>query len=226
MQFYQKRINFFKEMKKGNSMRKNDVTQKRKVGRPKEFDRGTALEQALQVFWEKGYELASVTELCTAMNIKAPSLYASFGNKTQLFLLALEFYENKYWGQPARDFLAEPDVFKAVREFFEASIGILYSRSVPCGCMTVTAAVSISDRETEIHARVQELRRQTVDMFYRRFERAVRDGQIAKNSDTVGLAHAMNTLLEGLSIQAKSKESASFLQAVPLLAVRMLESRA
>ncbi len=202
--------------------KQSDGAAKRRAGRPKEFDWDIALGQALQIFWDKGYELASMAELCAAMNIKAPSLYAAFGNKSQLFLQALEFYEKKYWEQPARDFMAEPDVRRALQEFFERSIGILYSRSIPCGCMTVIAAVSISEQETEIQTRVQELRRQTVEMFCRRFEQAVRDGQLPENCDVQGLAHAMNTLLEGLSVQAKSKEPVSALQAIPLLAVRLL----
>lgn len=197
---------------------------KKAVGRPKEFDRDQALEKALQVFWEKGYVLASMSELCRAMQINAPSVYATFGNKTQLFLEALNFYEEKYWAAPCQKFLEEKDVKKAVENFFAAAIEILYSQKNPCGCMTVLAAVSIPEEETEIHERVQELRLQMQEMLLIRFRQAVQDGQLAKKTDCEALAVAMNTLLEGLSIQVKSGISAARLQNIPQLAVRMLNS--
>lgn len=197
---------------------------KKTVGRPKEFARDSALEKALQVFWEKGYVLTSMAELCKAMQINAPSLYATFGNKKQLFLEALNFYEKKYWTEPCQNFLAEKDVQKAIKNFFAAAIEILYSQKNPCGCMTVLAAVSISEEEAEIHARVQELRLQTCDMFLNRFKQAVTEGQLRRETDVQSLAVAMNTLLEGLSIQAKSGISAVRLQDIPQIAVRMLDS--
>lgn len=198
---------------------------KKSVGRPKEFERDLALEKALQVFGEKGYVLASMSELCRAMQINAPSLYATFGNKKQLFLEALNFYEEKYWTMPAQNFLKEKDVKKAVEIFFAAAIEILYSQKNPCGCMTVLAAVSIPLEEAEIHGRVQELRLQTQHMFLKRFKQAVLDEQLAKETDCGALAVAMNTLLEGLSIQAKSGISAASLQSIPQLAVKMLISQ-
>lgn len=195
---------------------------KKSVGRPKEFDRAQALEKALQVFWEKGYVLTSMSELCRAMQINAPSLYATFGNKKQLFLEALNFYEEKYWTAPCQKFLNEKNVKKAVETFFAAAIEILYSQKNPCGCMTVLAAISIPFEEAEIHARVQELRLQTQEMFFKRFQKAVTDGQLKKEINTETLAVAMNTLLEGLSIQAKGGISAASLEKIPQIAVRML----
>lgn len=195
---------------------------KKTVGRPREFERESTLEKALHVFWDKGFVLASMSELCREMQINAPSLYAAYGNKTQLFLEALDFYEEKYWAAPCQNFLEEKDIFLAIKIFFTAAIEILYSQKSPCGCMTVLAAVSIPFEEAEIHDRVQELRLQTQNMFLTRFQQAVLEGQLAKESDCKALAVAMNTLLEGLSIQAKSGIPASNLQEIPKLAVRML----
>ena len=68
------------------------ATERGRIGRPREFDPDEALESALQVFWEKGYEGASLTELTGAMGITKPSMYAAFGNKEQLFRRAVERY--------------------------------------------------------------------------------------------------------------------------------------
>ena len=61
-------------------------------GRPREFDREAALDAAMQVFWEKGFEAASINDLTTAMNVNPPSLYAAFGDKETLFLATIEHY--------------------------------------------------------------------------------------------------------------------------------------
>ena len=163
-----------------------------------------------------------MAELCGVMRINAPSLYATFGNKRQLFLEALDFYEKKYWAAPIRNFFQEKNITEAVHGFFSASVDILYSQKNPCGCMTVLAAVSIPSEEKEIHAKVQELRMQTQDMFLKRFKQAVQDGQLLKEMNIQSLSFAMNTLLEGLSIQAKSGISIVSLQEIPQIAVRML----
>lgn len=65
------------------------------VGRPREFDPDLALQKALEVFWKKGYEGASLPDLTEAMGINKPSIYATFGNKEQLFLKAIELYETQ-----------------------------------------------------------------------------------------------------------------------------------
>ena len=194
-------------------------------GRPRAFDRAQALNKALEIFWRQGYAPASVAELCKGMEINPPSLYATFGNKASLFLEALRHYEHTYWDAPARRFLAEPDVYAAVGQFFREAAEILLSPETPCGCMVVLAAVNISDDEKEIIAAVRELRLATKTMFADRFRRAIQDGQIPADTDVPALAGALNTLLEGLSLQARDGLFQSELKAIAAHAVRMLPPR-
>ena len=119
-------------------------------GRPRCFDRDQALHRALELFWQRGYEPASVAELCKVMEIRPPSLYAAFGNKASLFLEALDYYEHTYWDEPAKRFCAEPDVYRAVENYFREAARILLSPETPCGCMVVLAAVNISQDEKAI----------------------------------------------------------------------------
>ena len=74
--------------------RTTPVPPHRSKGRPRTFDRAAALNRALNVFWRRGYEPASISELCAAMEINPPSLYAAFGNKAQLFMEAVQHYED------------------------------------------------------------------------------------------------------------------------------------
>lgn len=196
----------------------------RSKGRPRAFDRAQALNCALEVFWRRGYAPASVAELCKAMRINPPSLYATFGNKASLFLEALRHYEHTYWDVPSRRLQEEPDVYAAVEHFFRDAARILLSPHTPCGCMVVLAAVNIADGETEIIAAVRELRQATETLFANRLHRAVREGQLPPDTSVTPLAGALNTLLEGLSLQARDGLSLPELSAIAGLAVRLLPS--
>ncbi len=198
------------------------ITEHRSKGRPRAFDRAKALRCALEVFWRRGYAPASVAELCKAMGIRPPSLYATFGNKASLFLEAVHFYEKTYWEAPAQRFLAETNIFCAVENFFQEAARILLSPDTPCGCMVVLAAINISDGEQEIIEAVRALRFSTRNMFAERLERAVAEGQLPADTDIPALAVALNTLLEGLSLQAKDGLSPAELQAVASHVVRLL----
>lgn len=194
-------------------------------GRPRAFDRSQALHSALEVFWRHGYEPTSVAELCAVMGIKPPSLYATFGNKASLFLEAVRHYEKTYWEAPAQRFMSTPDIHEAVANFFNESAQILLSPETPCGCMVVLAAINISEGEQEIITAIRELRLATKRMFADRLRQAILDGQIPPDTDVPALSGALNTMLEGLSIQARDGLFQSELKAIAGHAVRMLPER-
>ena len=191
-------------------------------GRPRSFDRNAALFKALELFWKRGYEPVSVAELCTAMGINAPSLYAAFGSKSELFLEAVTFYEERYWTEPSRRFMEKKDFYLAVHEFFSEAADILLSPDTPCGCMVVLAAVNISEQETAIIHTLQQMRLATKAMFAEKIRLAVQEGQLPSDTAVETLAGAFNTFLEGLSLQARDGAGARVLQELSTYAVRML----
>ncbi|MGJ7489081.1 TetR/AcrR family transcriptional regulator [Variovorax sp. ZT4R33] len=193
-----------------------------KGGRPRGFDRDQALTRALDVFWRSGYELASVAELCSAMAINPPSLYAAFGNKSKLFLEAVDFYEHRYWDATWEALEAEPDIHQAVADFFDASARILLSPQAPCGCLVALAAVSVSDASVEVREAIDALRREGKALFVKRLKRAVKDGQLPARTELKSLAGALNTMLEGMSIQARDGLSTSEMRRLAAHAVRLL----
>ncbi|SHM63360.1 transcriptional regulator, TetR family [Pseudomonas asturiensis] len=191
-------------------------------GRPRAFDRDQALLHALAVFWKRGYEPASVAELCTAMGIKPPSLYAAFGNKATLFLEAVAHYETLFWDATWERMNDEPDVVRAIGEFFHSSASILTEPEAPCGCMVVLAAVNVSQDAGEVTAALKALRQEGRDYLQQRLDRAVEDGQLKPHTNTRLLASALNTLLEGMSLQAQDAASREDLQAIGATAISML----
>ncbi len=196
----------------------------RSKGRPRSFDRAKALEAALRTFWKLGYEPASVPELCSAMGVNPPSMYAAFGSKATLFIEAMEHYERSYWDEPGRRFLAEPDLRRAVAGYFDDAARILLSPETPCGCMVVLAAVNLADSAGEVAQAVRRLRMATKEMFALRLRQAAGDEQIPPDADVGALAGTLNALLEGLSLQARDGLSQKELRAMAALSVSLLPS--
>ncbi|EJM62072.1 TetR/AcrR family transcriptional regulator [Pseudomonas sp. GM48] len=194
----------------------------RSKGRPRGFDRTEALTRALDVFWRRGYEPASVAELCSAMGINPPSLYAAFGNKAKLFLEAVDFYEHTYWEATWARLGTEPDVHQAVKRFFKEAAGILLSPDAPCGCLVVLAAINISPESTEVSEAILKLRQLGKKLFSQRLKQGVKDGQLPEKTDVKSLAATLNTLLEGMSIQARDGLTQAEMVRIAANAARLL----
>ena len=142
-------------------------------GRPREFDIEEALAAALRVFWEKGYEGASLTDLTEAMGITRPSLYAAFGNKEALFKRALDLYESEklaYVGAA----LAAPTAKGVAERLLEGTIANVTSECP--GCLGVIASVSCRSPDSPIQQDVRELARTTRAAMVDRMQRAIDEG--------------------------------------------------
>ncbi len=121
------------------------IVQRACKGRPREFDLDEALAAALRVFWTKGYEGASLTDLTEAMGITQPSLYAAFGNKESLFSKALDLYEREklaYIGEA----LQAPTSRGVAERLLRGALKMQTSDCEPKGCMRVISSVSCGPR--------------------------------------------------------------------------------
>ncbi len=112
-----------------------------KAGRPRCFCEEQALEAAMRVFWEKGYEGTSLNDLTEAMGINRPSLYAAFGDKAALFLKAMERYAEGPGGY-LKSALAEPKARAVAESLLRGAVAMLGDPHNPRGCMSVQAALS------------------------------------------------------------------------------------
>ena len=198
------------------------LAQSKKVGRPRAFDRDVALNRALETFWKSGYEPTSVAELCKAMKINSPSLYLSFGNKAQLFLEAVEHYENRYWSEPWQILEAEPDIRLAVEKFLDASAVILTSPETPFGCVVVLSATNVSPDSIEVDNRLRELREVTRTKLIARFKRALKEKDLPDGSSAEALAGVFTAVLQGMSIQARDGASRAQLDAIAHTSLQLL----
>lgn len=194
-------------------------------GRPRTFDRDVALNSALGVFWRRGYEPASISELCATMGINPPSLYAAFGNKAQLFMEAVNFYEATYWDAAWERMEQTADFHEAMRGFFLAAAGILSSQNAPCGCLVILAATNVSAEAEEVNTALKALRDEGKEAMIARAKRGIEDGQMPFDADAVSLGLTLNTLLEGMSLAARDGASRDDLERIAVTALRLLPTR-
>src|SRR3989441_13007661 len=121
-------------------------------GRPREFDREAALEQAIDVFWRHGYEATSVSDLTAAMNINPPSLYAAFGDKEKLFLEAVERYQEQRRQSVTKVFDEAPTAREAVHRLLREAASRLACSGHPRGCMLVMSDANCSDASAHVQS--------------------------------------------------------------------------
>jgi AcrR family transcriptional regulator len=173
----------------------------RPTGRPREFNLDLALDRAMDVFWRKGYDGATLLDLTTAMRINRPSLYAAFGDKQALFRKALD----RYAARPAaylREALAEPTVRTVVERLFRETIRTLTDPRNPRGCLLVHGTLTCGDA-SESTRRTLIAHRSAGEVAIRaRFERAQTEGDLSPDEDPADLARYVVTILQGMAVQA------------------------
>ena len=188
-------------------------------GRPREFDVDEALASALRVFWTKGYEGASLSDLTEAMGITRPSLYAAFGNKEALFRKALDLYEREklaYVGEA----LKAPTSRQVAERLLRGTLAMQTSGDDPKGCLRVIGAVMCPEAES-IRADLMARRKSSQDALCARLEQAKADGDLPKGCDVDGLCAYLGAILQGMSIQAGSGASKEQLEGLVATSLAM-----
>jgi AcrR family transcriptional regulator len=186
-------------------------------GRPRTFDRELALRQAVELFWEQGYEGTSIADLTGAMGIAAPSLYAAFGSKEALFREAVGFY--------CEDSLTERALGRGGTAR-DAVAAMLYDNAddyvdpaTPRGCMLVLGAPVGTPANSGVRERLADARRESVERLRERLDRGVADGDVPAGADTAMLADFYSTVLDGMSIKARDGASRDELRAIAAAAL-------
>jgi AcrR family transcriptional regulator len=174
-----------------------------KLGRPRGFDTQTALDAAMQVFWKKGYEGASLSDLTRAMRIERPSLYASFGNKEALFRKVLDRYTATVAGF-FPDALNESTARSVAERMFTGAADALTDPRHQAGSLTVQCAVSGGDDSEAIRREINRRRRQAEIQLRKRLERAKSEGDLPPDSSPADLTRYAFTVTQGIAVQAKA----------------------
>ncbi|MRI31476.1 TetR/AcrR family transcriptional regulator [Endozoicomonas sp. OPT23] len=179
----------------------------KKVGRPRNFDIDTALQCAIHVFWEKGYDGASMKDLTQAMGINSPSLYSVFGDKKGLYIQAIQRYMNNESCGPMDAFESEESIEKAICAFMKATLDYATETPEHLGCF-MTNCVSTSAGTVE---GVQELLQEAIlaaDLrLAARFDSEKNAGNLPENFPSLERARLMFDLRQGYVLRARAGTS-------------------
>ena len=189
------------------------------MGRPRAFNMDQALDQALHVFWKKGYEGTSIVDLTEAIGINPPSLYAAFGNKETLFKKALDRYEARR-NEIFEEAFAAPTARKAIQRLLEGTAERLSGRDGPSGCLMVQAALCGGEECDSVRKDLAARRAKGEVLIRKRLERGKKEGDLPKDADLIGLARYLNTVMQVITVQASSGAIRKEIRAIVNTALR------
>ncbi len=190
-----------------------------KAGRPRQFDCEQALDQAMEVFWRKGYEGTTLPDLTEAMGINRPSLYAAFGNKEELFQKVI----NRYCDGPGRNLeraIAQPTARKVVEALFQQQTCSTQGADRPRGCLMVQSALACGDSAHSVQKALSERRKAFQDQLTERFRRAAEEGDLPSTVAPESLTLYVCSILYGMSVLDTDGRTTEELNAVRELVLR------
>lgn len=177
-------------------------------GRPRAFDRDEALASAARVFWEKGYEGASLDDLLLAMGgISPPSFYAAFGSKEALFFEAAKLYASTIGRRPVRALELAPTAREGIEAMLRASVDIFCGGDTPRGCMVQLGAINCAPASRAVEDRMRAYRVRVRGLIRERLERAVAEGDLPPGLDLEPLTSLYSAVAQGMPIQARDGAS-------------------
>jgi AcrR family transcriptional regulator len=189
------------------------------MGRARAFDADQALDRAMTVFWSKGYEGTSLSDLTEAMGINRPSLYAAYGNKQELFRKALE----RYGEGPSsyeRKALAQPTARQVAEGLLRGAADVQTDPGTPAGCLAVLGTTYCAEDSSPIGKIVIAFRRAGQAAIRERFERARAEDDLPTDADPKQLTDYIGTVVCGMAVQAASGATREDLERVIELAMR------
>ncbi|MDQ8733254.1 TetR/AcrR family transcriptional regulator [Paenibacillus sp. LHD-38] len=183
------------------------------MGRNREFDVDQALDAALCVFWRKGYEGVSYTDLTQATGVERPALYSAFGNKEALFRRVLTLYYEHYLDFiPAA--LKLPTSREVAAHILRSAAELNTRYPDRKGCLGVHGALAGSDDAEPIRRALIDARADGEASLRDRFERAKQEGDLPETTNCAALAAFVLAVLHGMAVQAKAGFSRDMLEAV------------
>jgi len=172
-----------------------------KMGRPRTFREDEALDAAMRVFWQKGYEGTSLDDLTGAMKINRSSLYSTFGDKEALFRRVM-----KQYGAGPLSFMSEALNLKTARAAVEAllrmSAKFLSDPGHPPGCLSIQGGLACGSGNEEVKQAMVDSRKAGLAQLQKRLQRARTEGDLKKGVDPKDLARLIIIVMNGLGVQA------------------------
>lgn len=187
------------------------------MARPREFDEGVVLRQAMELFWEQGYQATSLDDLVTHLGIGRASLYAAFGSKHELFLDALDLYIRDRADRIGAALSAPGPVLPAVKQVIAGFLSRASDPDLP-GCMVVNTATELVTTDAAAAERVRQTWQRLEDALSEALTRAQQQQELAADADPQSLAAFLVVFIQGLLVVGRGDPgSARLVQATSVV---------
>lgn len=177
---------------------------KRRPGRPREFDPEIALDRAVELFWQDGFDGVDVERIAAATGVTKPSLYRLFGDKASIFLHALKRYGETVGAAPLIAFNEQPDIADAVRALLEETVKAATMPGRASGCLMACVATAEAGRSTEVRSAVARGLGGLIDMLGTRFDQELADGHLSASISAKARSRLLVDLMQGLMLRARA----------------------
>lgn len=194
------------------------------MSRTKEFDVDVALQAALDLFWRQGYEATSVNDLVEHLGIGRASMYATFGNKHDLYLRALDRYVQSTDADIMKSLSQPGPVLPAVRELVLGYVSSIAADEQQRGCLVVNAATELLPADVSVAHRVGRSWDTLEVSLTLALSRAKAQGELASDLDPRALARFLLAVLQGLRVLSKGPSPLERLRDAANQALRVLAS--
>ncbi|CAM5353484.1 TetR/AcrR family transcriptional regulator [Streptomyces abikoensis] len=174
------------------------------MARTKEFDPDAALQSALELFWQRGYEATSMADLVGHLGVARASLYATFGSKHDLYLKALERYGAQRGPRVAEELARPGPALPAVRALVTRYAEEAAADDLRRGCFVTNTAVELAPHDPDAARSVEDSWRVLERALTSALTRAAEQGELPAGRDPVALARMLLVLLQGMRVVGKA----------------------
>ncbi|MEC5306417.1 TetR/AcrR family transcriptional regulator [Bacillus thuringiensis] len=193
------------------------------MARTREFDEDQVLDAAMQLFWEKGYEATSLSDLTSRMGIQRPSIYSTFGDKKELFEAALRRYTMSRASDIRNRLQSHSSVKEAFSIFFADVVNEEYAGDLSKGCFCINTMVELAPHDERFEILTREHQMYLAVIFQETIERGIQSGELEFNTGAKSLAQALIVALIGLTVMMKSRPQRSFVDNVIATTLTLLK---
>jgi TetR/AcrR family transcriptional repressor of nem operon len=190
------------------------------MARPREFERDVVLVRAIEVFWTRGYERTTIQDLVDSMGIQRGSLYAAFGDKQQLFLEALDRYEERFYRKTLGVLSETSPVRERIARIFRGVVLDCACDSGSRGCFITNTAVALAEGDEETASRVRKNLRRVEDAFEAALSKA---GEISARHEPRAIARFLTNALQGLRVLSRCCVDVAILEDVVNVTLSILD---
>ena len=195
------------------------------MARSKQFDERQALVSAMLVFWEKGYEGTSISDLEQAMGLKRTSIYNTFGNKSAIFERVMSCYKESVMSALFAELDAAPNIKEGIRRLLNGALDIHFDEDNPGGCLVVLSLMESGQHDEQSLASMQQTIQELKNALQARINKAKKSGELSRDLDAGSTATTIATTMAGMMVMGKANFTRTSLKKTVNQVVSLLDPK-